>query len=108
MKLPTPALVELAKLRDYCLNPSHQEGKHKARVFDAALGINAEDAEWLREELLSAAADGSFLPTTRTAHGQRYVLDFPIQRQQRTAMIRSAWIIRPGEKFPRLVTCYVL
>ena len=39
--LPNPdrAVVDLAKLRDYCLNPQHEEGKHKARVFASALGL---------------------------------------------------------------------
>lgn len=31
-------MVDIAKLRDYCLNPLHDEGKHKARVFASALG----------------------------------------------------------------------
>jgi hypothetical protein len=31
------AVVDIRKLRDYCLNPLHDEGKHKARVFAAAL-----------------------------------------------------------------------
>jgi hypothetical protein len=40
MKLPNAAqaLVDLAKLRDYCLNPAHPRGRHKARVFATALG----------------------------------------------------------------------
>ncbi|MBI3424605.1 MAG: hypothetical protein HY011_16850 [Acidobacteria bacterium] len=40
MKLPDAenAVVELAKLRDYSLNLSHERGGHKARVFQAALG----------------------------------------------------------------------
>ena len=35
MKLPNVARasVDIAKLRDYCLNSSHPEGRHKARVF---------------------------------------------------------------------------
>ena len=35
MFLPNPSLavVELAKLTDYCLDPAHEDGKHKARVF---------------------------------------------------------------------------
>lgn len=35
MKLPNGegAIVELAKLRDYCLSQSHPRGRHKARVF---------------------------------------------------------------------------
>jgi hypothetical protein len=27
------AIVYLRKLRDYCLNPDHDDGKHKARLF---------------------------------------------------------------------------
>jgi hypothetical protein len=41
MKLPnaTHAVVDVAKLRDYCLNPGHARGRHKARVFASVLGI---------------------------------------------------------------------
>ncbi len=55
--LPNPerAVVELVKLRDYCLDPDHEDGKHKARVFASALGIRQRDAEWLRDRLLEAA-----------------------------------------------------
>jgi hypothetical protein len=57
MKLPNGhrAIVDITKLRDYCLNTNHEEGKHKARVFASALGVRAADAEWLREQLLKAA-----------------------------------------------------
>jgi hypothetical protein len=35
MKLPNSekAIVDIAKLRDYSLNPEHESGGHKARVF---------------------------------------------------------------------------
>ena len=33
------AVVDISKLRDYCLNPNHEVGKHKARVFSAALNL---------------------------------------------------------------------
>ena len=51
MKLPNAdqAVVDIAKLRDYCLNPLHPVGKHKARVFRSALGFTIDDAERLRE-----------------------------------------------------------
>ncbi|MGH9799907.1 MAG: DUF6883 domain-containing protein, partial [Blastocatellia bacterium] len=56
MKIPNAefAVVDIRKLRDYCLNPLHDEGKHKARLFATILGINADDAEELREVLLVA------------------------------------------------------
>jgi len=54
MRLPNPerAVVDIAKLADYCLNPKHEDGKHKARVFAAALGLGQKDREWLRNRLL--------------------------------------------------------
>ncbi len=57
MKLPNAhrAVVDIFKLRDYCLNRRHEDGKHKARVFASALGLNETDAEWLRDRLLEAA-----------------------------------------------------
>jgi len=33
------AIVDIRKLRDYCLNPDNPRGGNKARVFVAALGI---------------------------------------------------------------------
>jgi hypothetical protein len=46
MKLPNAerAFVDIAKLRDYSLNAEHKEGKHKALVFPAALGLGPGDA----------------------------------------------------------------
>lgn len=56
MKVPNAerAVVDIHKLRDYCLNPLHDEGKHKARLFAAALGMTADNAEELRDTLLEA------------------------------------------------------
>ncbi|HXP87677.1 MAG TPA: hypothetical protein VN841_23290 [Bryobacteraceae bacterium] len=48
--------VDIAKLRDYCLNPNHEDGKHKARVFASILGLGRSDAEFLRHRLIEAAA----------------------------------------------------
>jgi hypothetical protein len=49
MKLPNAerVFVDIAKLRDYSLDPVHPEGKHKARVFAAALGLSRNEAGWL-------------------------------------------------------------
>jgi hypothetical protein len=57
MKLPNfeHAVVEIAKLRDYSLNLSHEVGQYKARVFQTALGLTLADADWLHEKLLQAA-----------------------------------------------------
>ena len=100
--------MEIAKIRDYSLDTTHQEGKHKARVFAAALGISVDDADWLRDKLLDAALRHECVRGRNTPHGQRYVLDFPMIRGWQEARVRSVWNVRPGETVPRLVTCYVL
>jgi hypothetical protein len=48
------AVVDITKLRDYSLNSTHPEGKHKARVLRSALGFTAADAGRLREMILAA------------------------------------------------------
>ena len=65
------AVVDIRKLRDYCLNPLHDEGKHKARVFAAALGMTGADAERLRDILLQAVITYDADVGYRAAYGQR-------------------------------------
>lgn len=78
MKLPNAdrAVVEIEKLRDYCLSSSHPRGRHKARVFITALGITADDAQELKQAILSAVTTEEATPTERDEYGQRFVIDF--------------------------------
>ena len=108
-KLPNAehAHVPLEKLCDYALNPLHDEGKHKARVFRAALGFTQVDAERLRDLLLGAAQTEEAKETKLLPEGQMYVLDFSIEGERGAVMIRTAWIVQTDQDYPRLVTCYV-
>ena len=110
MKLPNAdrAVVEIEKLRDYCLSSSHPRGRHKARVFVTALGITANDSEELKQAILSAVITEEATPTERDEYGQRFVVDFSMRRQGKDAVVRSSWIIRSGEDYPCLTSCYVL
>ena len=110
MKLPNShkAVVDIIKIRDYCLSNTHPRGKYKARVFNAALGLTGKDAEQLREALLKAAYDNDAVATVKDDYGQRYVLEFSMDGPSGVANIRSSWIVRTGEDFPRLTSCYIL
>jgi hypothetical protein len=111
MKLPNgaSAVVDIAKLRGYCLSAQHPEGRHKARVFLATLGMLVTDADRLREILLSAAAANEDVSMTGAdEYGYRYTMDAHVVFGSRGAIVRSAWIIKTGEEFPRLASCYVL
>jgi hypothetical protein len=110
MRLPNAerAVVEIAKLQDYCLSTGHPEGRHKARVFYSVLGLGSRDAKELRVALLAAARENEAIATDQDAYGQRYVVDFVMRRGGREATVRSSWIIRTLEDVPRLTSCFVL
>jgi hypothetical protein len=92
------AIVDIGKLCDYCLNPMHDEGQHKARVFAAAL----------RAFLLQAVKTADAQLGRRDAYGQRYTVDFLLTWHDRQTMVRSGWIIEHNADTPHLTTCYPL
>jgi hypothetical protein len=110
MKLPNgeAAIVDLRKIREYCLSEEHPRGKHKARLFDMALNMRSADAERLRDALLQAAKLRDASVGVADEYGARYIIDFELEHNGRTANVRSGWIVRSGEDVPRFLTCYVL
>jgi hypothetical protein len=110
MKLPNgdQALIDPRKVTDYCLSPDHEDGQHKAHVFQSVLGLTLDDSNTLLAALRQAATAGEAVLGKRDKYGQRYVIDFEFTGPGGTATIRSAWIIRPNESVPRLVTCFIL
>jgi hypothetical protein len=77
-------------------------------VFASVLGLTADKAEELREALLSAALSEEAAPAEEDEYGRRYVLDFEMSTETASATIRSGWIVRSGEDFPRFTSCWVL
>jgi hypothetical protein len=102
------AFVDIRKLRDYCLSMEHPRGRHKARVFASTLGLTAENAEELRAAILEAVLSGEARTDQEDAYGQRLILDFVMSTSTGEATIRTSWIIRKDEDYPRLTSCYVL
>lgn len=72
MKLPggEQAVVDVSKLRNYCLSASHVRGRHEARVFAAVLGLTSADADFLRGELLRVACEGEALASDIDEYGR--------------------------------------
>ncbi|MEH2449175.1 MAG: DUF6883 domain-containing protein [Nostoc sp.] len=102
------AVVDICKLRDYCLNPEHDDGKHKARLFSSILGITVDNAEEFRQIILKVVKTHEVRLGRRDTFGQRYTLDFMLEWQDRSATIRSGRIIQEDFDVPRLTTCYPL
>lgn len=108
-KLPyrKKAQVEIKKLEEYCLNPNHQRGKHKAKVFNSVLGFTRKDALVLKKYLLDAAFNQDAIEIFSDSFGKRYYIDFQINHENKSAIIRSIWILKSKEKVPKLITCYI-
>jgi hypothetical protein len=102
------AIFDIRKIEDYCLNPLHPRGRHKARVFREALDLERSDATWLRDVLLDAARSGEAFQVATDAWGSHWRLDVTLRRQRKHAVVRTLWIVRTGESLPRFVTCWVL
>lgn len=100
------AVVEISKLRNYCLNSEHQTGKHKAKLFSSIFGITQNDAEELRRILLTTVKINSVNLGKKDDFGQRYTLDFTLKWQNKRAKVRSAWIIENNSNIPKLTSCY--
>jgi hypothetical protein len=110
VKMPNGERAELGtKLEDYSLNPLHRHGQHKARVFQSVLGITLADPDALRTALERAAATSkNAVHRGNNGFGEVYELRTTLTTRRGTATILSAWIIRNGEDFPRLTTCFIV
>src|SRR5579872_1398934 len=99
MKIPNGerAVVDVRKVREYCLSPTHPRGRHKARVFASTLGFGQADAERSREELLRAVAVQDAVAGEADEFGRRYILDFVMTGPVGTAVVRSVWIVLAWE-----------
>ncbi len=112
MKLPNAenAVIDIEKLRGYCLSPTHPKGKHKARLFRKKLCMEIGDAEILRQPIQKAIFIAEATERKPTAHGRIFRVDFMAGRGKGIiwyeAKIRSGWVIRNDEDFPHLTTCF--
>ncbi|WP_414562736.1 MULTISPECIES: DUF6883 domain-containing protein [unclassified Anabaena] len=102
------AIIDIRKLRDYCLNANHPTGKDKARLFSSILGITADNAEELRQIILAKVKTQAASLNRCDEFGQRYTLDFTLEWQNKSATIRTGWIIQADSDIPRLTSCYPL
>ena len=109
-KLPNAenAIIEVTKLRDYCLSPQHPRGRHKARRFQDLLGLTTSDADWLKQKLLAGVAIEPAEKQETDSFGSRWRVDIPLTRQGKAVVVRTGWIIRTGDQNPRLITCWIL
>ena len=95
------AVVDIAKLRDYCLNPDHEDGKHKARVFASALDLRQGDADLLRGRLLEAAVSEQAIMISKNRFGTLYVIDFLLTTSSKISIRPELLDRQDRRRFPK-------
>jgi hypothetical protein len=98
------AVIDPAKIRDYLLAAAHPVGRFKARFF-VSLGYAADQWERLQADILTVAREGTVSGETVNTFGRKFDVDGILTAPSgRSATVRTVWIIRAEEDFPRLVT----
>ncbi len=108
MKLPNGEKAEIAieKLINYCLNPEHSSGKHKARVFKSRLGITKNNVELLLQMIKIAAVEGEVVQQATTKFGEQFKVDWKIPNQE-DMILRTIWEIGYNKSNPRLISAFI-
>lgn len=101
------AYIDISKLQEYCLNENHPRGKHKAIVFRRTLVITGNEAIMLRNSIMQALQVSEASEIGQDKYGTRFSADLSVTINQRSAVVRTLWIIKHDETFPRLITVYV-
>ena len=77
-------------------------------VFQSLLGITQDDAEILKEKILEGVIKRNCLAGESDIYGERYSIDIRINVKGRSAMVKTTWIIKNKEDFPRMTSCYIV
>jgi hypothetical protein len=108
MRLPYAqrAVIAREKLTDYLLSPRHAVGKDKAAWF-AAFGCSAARWTEFAAALERHARDNDVAERRDTPRGIYYIIEGALDTpDRRNPAVRSVWLVRTGEDFPRFVTAY--
>jgi hypothetical protein len=109
MKLPNgvKAVVPEGKLVDYCLNPFHPDGKHKAKVFKKALGITQENSVKLKKLVLQSAESCEVTNEQENNFGKIYRVEYEVEGINQKEILCTLWIVHKSEDTPYLTSCFV-
>lgn len=100
------AIIDIEKLRDYCLNLNHPVGRHKA-VYSKKTDLTSDDADELQGIIAERIRLSEYKETFSGEYGKRFYIDITIDRFNKVETVRTLWILKRDETIPRFVSCYV-
>jgi len=107
------AIIEDSKLTEYALNPDSNTGKHKARVFQSALGFNLTNWRLLKQAILDALPRYEAQFKSETVFGKKYTVELLVTGPNGNSLpVLTAWqfdrqLDGTLSEIPRLVTLYI-
>ncbi|WP_293332223.1 DUF6883 domain-containing protein [Microcoleus sp. CAWBG58] len=75
-------------------------------MFASKLGITLKNAEMLKQALKESAINEDLVIQKNNEYGTHYNMKFLLKTEVGESLILAAWIVRSGETFPRLTSCY--
>jgi hypothetical protein len=99
-------VIPVEKLTDYLLSRGHPIGRWKAKFF-RSIGFSETNVDTLRDALSRIAQYGTVKETVRSSFGTKYVIEGSVVAPNgHETVLRTVWVIGPGEERPRFVTAY--
>ena len=99
------AVIPRSKLEEYALNPAHEDGQHKARLFKSILGFEKADWQKLEKLILDELPYHGAVLTREDKWGKFYSVSLPIVGLNgNTAVVQTIWKIATGTDYPSFVT----
>ena len=102
------AILDIRKLEDYCLSHRTRVADTRLEYSDTRLGSSAATQPGCEMFCLKPRGPAKLLKFAADAWGTSWHFDISIERQRKSAIVRTIWIERAGEEAPRFVTCWVL
>ena len=100
--------IDHRKFTEYALNPESLWGRHKATIFERALGFTRENYADLLEQIEKQVLDAPATLHGEDKFGHRYTVDVTVRGTEgQQAVVRTGWLVSHGAGEARLVTLYV-
>lgn len=99
------AVIPRGKLEGYALDPAHEDGQHKARLFKSILEFEKADWQKLEKAILDELPYHEAVLSRVDKWGEFYSVSLPVVgRNGKTAVVQTIWKIETGTDFPSFVT----
>jgi hypothetical protein len=100
-------VIDPQKLTRYVLNPDHERGGHKARLFRDLLGMTASDWRFLDAQIRQGVLRAPVHRVRSERWGVKYHVDIAvIGKNGAIKAVRTAWIVETGAS-PHLTSAYI-